>query len=173
MKAKEKGAKLIHVDPRFTRTSAVADIYVPIRGGLRHRLPGRPDQLGHSERQVLQGVRRQLHQRRDDHQCRTISDTEDLDGRLLGLQRRDDARRTTTPAWQYDRTQVQQSQRARRHRSRAGRQQPQQPDGGGFDAAMARRHVAELRRAGQSACCRRREQTRPDAAGPATASSRS
>src|SRR5215216_4886466 len=33
MKAKEAGAKLIHVDPRFTRTSAVADIYAPIRTG--------------------------------------------------------------------------------------------------------------------------------------------
>ena len=31
MKAKERGAKIIHVDPRFTRTSAVADIYAPIR----------------------------------------------------------------------------------------------------------------------------------------------
>src|SRR6476620_9203416 len=34
MKAKvEHGAKLIHVDPRFTRTSAVADTYAPIRAG--------------------------------------------------------------------------------------------------------------------------------------------
>src|ERR1700709_631707 len=33
MKAKERGAKIIHVDPRFTRTSAVADIHVPIRVG--------------------------------------------------------------------------------------------------------------------------------------------
>lgn len=33
MKAKEKGAKLIHVDPRFTRTSAKADIYLRIRTG--------------------------------------------------------------------------------------------------------------------------------------------
>ena len=33
MKAKQNGAKLIHIDPRFTRTSAVADIYVPIRAG--------------------------------------------------------------------------------------------------------------------------------------------
>ncbi len=34
MKAKvEHGAKIIHVDPRFTRTSAVADIYAPIRAG--------------------------------------------------------------------------------------------------------------------------------------------
>jgi formate dehydrogenase major subunit len=33
MKAKENGAKLIHVDPRFTRTSAMADIHAPIRAG--------------------------------------------------------------------------------------------------------------------------------------------
>jgi formate dehydrogenase major subunit len=34
MKAKvERGAKIIHVDPRFTRTSAVADIYAPVRAG--------------------------------------------------------------------------------------------------------------------------------------------
>ncbi|HEY7366707.1 MAG TPA: formate dehydrogenase-N subunit alpha [Methylomirabilota bacterium] len=33
MRAKERGAKIIHVDPRFTRTSATADIWVPIRSG--------------------------------------------------------------------------------------------------------------------------------------------
>jgi len=33
MKAKENGATIIHVDPRFTRTSAVADLHVPIRAG--------------------------------------------------------------------------------------------------------------------------------------------
>ncbi|PZR59513.1 MAG: formate dehydrogenase [Candidatus Meridianibacter frigidus] len=33
MQAKERGAKIIHVDPRFTRTSALADTYVPIRSG--------------------------------------------------------------------------------------------------------------------------------------------
>jgi formate dehydrogenase major subunit len=33
MQAKANGAKLIHVDPRFTRTSAVADIYAPLRAG--------------------------------------------------------------------------------------------------------------------------------------------
>jgi formate dehydrogenase-N alpha subunit len=32
-RAKENGAKVIHVDPRFTRTSAKADIYVRIRTG--------------------------------------------------------------------------------------------------------------------------------------------
>src|SRR5438093_4426432 len=33
MQAKLKGANLIHIDPRFTRTSAVADLYVPLRAG--------------------------------------------------------------------------------------------------------------------------------------------
>jgi formate dehydrogenase major subunit len=33
MQAKLRGAKLIHVDPRFTRTSAMADIHAPIRAG--------------------------------------------------------------------------------------------------------------------------------------------
>ncbi len=33
LKARERGAKLIHVDPRFTRTSAMADAYVAIRAG--------------------------------------------------------------------------------------------------------------------------------------------
>ena len=46
VQAKEKGATIIHVDPRFTRTSALADIYAPIRtgtdiaflGGIIHHL---------------------------------------------------------------------------------------------------------------------------------------
>jgi formate dehydrogenase major subunit len=33
MEAKRKGATIIHVDPRFTRTSAVSDLHVPIRAG--------------------------------------------------------------------------------------------------------------------------------------------
>jgi formate dehydrogenase major subunit len=33
MRAKEKGATLMHVDPRFTRTSALCDLYVGIRAG--------------------------------------------------------------------------------------------------------------------------------------------
>ena len=33
MEAKARGAKVIHIDPRFTRTSAVADLYLPIRAG--------------------------------------------------------------------------------------------------------------------------------------------
>src|SRR5206468_4536135 len=33
MKARERGATLIHVDPRFSRTSACCNEYVPIRTG--------------------------------------------------------------------------------------------------------------------------------------------
>ena len=32
-KAKEKGGKIISVDPRYTRTSAVSDLYAPLRSG--------------------------------------------------------------------------------------------------------------------------------------------
>jgi formate dehydrogenase major subunit len=33
MQAKERGATVIHADPRFTRTSALADLYAPVRAG--------------------------------------------------------------------------------------------------------------------------------------------
>src|ERR687896_1055114 len=33
MRARVNGAKLIHVDPRFTRTSANCDIHAPVRAG--------------------------------------------------------------------------------------------------------------------------------------------
>ncbi len=33
VEAQRRGAKVIHVDPRFTRTSAVADLHIPLRSG--------------------------------------------------------------------------------------------------------------------------------------------
>ena len=33
LEARERGAKVIHVDPRFNRTSAMADIWLPLRAG--------------------------------------------------------------------------------------------------------------------------------------------
>ena len=44
-RAKERGAKLICVDPRFTQTAAVADLYAPIRSGTDIAFLGRVDQL--------------------------------------------------------------------------------------------------------------------------------
>lgn len=40
LKAKERGAVLIHIDPRFTRTSALADVYLPLRAGTDIALLG-------------------------------------------------------------------------------------------------------------------------------------
>src|SRR5689334_14336638 len=33
IEAQRRGARVIHVDPRYTRTSALADLHVPIRSG--------------------------------------------------------------------------------------------------------------------------------------------
>ena len=33
VEAKERGAQVFHVDPRYTRTSAIADLHVPLRAG--------------------------------------------------------------------------------------------------------------------------------------------
>jgi formate dehydrogenase major subunit len=40
IEAKARGAKVIHVDPRFTRTSALADLHVPLRAGTDIALLG-------------------------------------------------------------------------------------------------------------------------------------
>ncbi len=53
MEAKARGATVIHIDPRFTRTSAVADLHVPLRAGVGHRAARRADQLRAEQRQVL------------------------------------------------------------------------------------------------------------------------
>ena len=40
VEAKKRGATIVHVDPRFTRTSALADIFVPLRAGTDIALLG-------------------------------------------------------------------------------------------------------------------------------------
>jgi len=51
MKAKMNGAKIVHIDPRFTRTSAVADLHVPLRAGTDIAfLGGLINYVIHSER---------------------------------------------------------------------------------------------------------------------------
>src|SRR4051812_38848362 len=40
IEAKERGAKVIHVDPRYTRTRAMPDLHVPIRAGSAIAFPG-------------------------------------------------------------------------------------------------------------------------------------
>ena len=41
LQAKDKGATLIHADPRFTRTSALVDLHAPLRAWLRDRFTER------------------------------------------------------------------------------------------------------------------------------------
>jgi len=51
MRARERGARIIHVDPRFTRTSAMSSLHVPIRAGSDIAfLGGLINHVLHSER---------------------------------------------------------------------------------------------------------------------------
>src|SRR3712207_5438131 len=85
MQAKLRGAKVIHVDPRFTRTSAVADIYAPIRAGSDIAF------LGGLIRYVIENEKCFREYVVNYTNAATIinddfRDTEDLDGVFSGLQ---------------------------------------------------------------------------------------
>lgn len=54
MRARENGAKLICVDPRFTQTVAKADLYAPLRSGTDIAF------LGGMVKYILAGTRRPL-----------------------------------------------------------------------------------------------------------------
>jgi len=97
--AKNRGAKVIHVDPRFTRTSALADTYVPVRAGadvaflggivnyiLDNELDFRDYVLAYTNASMLVG---------EDFQ-----DTEDLDGLFSGFSPETNTYDQTS--WQYD-----------------------------------------------------------------------
>jgi formate dehydrogenase major subunit len=99
MEAKKRGATVIHVDPRFSRTSALADLYVPIRAGsdiaflgglINHVLTEdkyfREYVLNYTNAATLVS---------DEFQ-----DTEDLDGVFSGLDR--DERHYQAETWQYE-----------------------------------------------------------------------
>lgn len=104
MEAKARGAKVIHVDPRFTRTSALADVHVPLRAGTDIAF------LGGIVNHVLQ------HDRyfRDYIVAYTnapfvlredFRDTEDLDGVFSGFD--PDGRTYDNSSWQYEGLEVQ------------------------------------------------------------------
>ena len=98
MEAKARGAKVIHVDPRFTRTSALADQFVPIRVGtdiaflggiinyvLENELDFREYVVAYTNAATIVS---------EDFQ-----DTDDLDGLFSGF---DPESRTYDPtSWQY------------------------------------------------------------------------
>jgi formate dehydrogenase major subunit len=98
MEAKKRGAKIIHVDPRFTRTSAVADLSVPIRAGADIAfVGGLINYVLTSEKYFRDYVLAYTN-------AATIltehfADTEDLDGVFSGLDR--DHRLYDMDTWQY------------------------------------------------------------------------
>ena len=99
MEAKARGATIIHVDPRFTRTSAVSDLHVPLRAGsdiaflgglINHVLTEEKD-----FREYVVAYTNAATILRED-----FRDTEDLDGLFSGF---DEQGRTYDPtSWQYE-----------------------------------------------------------------------
>jgi formate dehydrogenase major subunit len=103
MEAKRRGAKIIHVDPRFTRTSAVADLHVPIRAGSDIAfLGGLVNYIIQNDRYFKDYVVNYTNAAaivRED-----FRDTEDLGGLFSGW---DEEGRTYDPSsWQYEGVEV-------------------------------------------------------------------
>jgi formate dehydrogenase major subunit len=98
MEAKLRGATIIHVDPRFTRTSAVADLHVPLRAGSDIAfLGGIVNYILENGRELREYVARYTNAATivDDG----FRDTEDLDGLFSGWDAAAHAYDPTT--WQY------------------------------------------------------------------------
>jgi len=98
MEAKARGATIIHVDPRYTRTSAVADIHVPLRAGSDIAF------LGGIVRHVLENEAYFKEYVLNYTNASTIitdefRDTEDLDGLFSGLN--EETRHYDFDTWQY------------------------------------------------------------------------
>jgi formate dehydrogenase major subunit len=98
MEAKRRGATIIHVDPRFTRTSAVADLHVPIRAGSDIAfLGGIVNYIianGREFRDYVVSYTNAATILRDD-----FRDTEDLDGLFSGWN--EEKARYDIKSWQY------------------------------------------------------------------------
>lgn len=99
MEAKARGAKVIHIDPRFTRTSAVSDLHVPLRAGsdiaflggiVRYILD---NELWFDE--YVKAYTNAATILREDYQ-----DTEDLDGLFSGYD--PETNTYDTSSWQYE-----------------------------------------------------------------------
>jgi formate dehydrogenase major subunit len=101
--AKARGAKVIHVDPQYSRTSALADLYVPIRAGADIAFVGgiinyiltnekyfRDYVVAYTNAPVILSEE--------------FADTEDLDGVFSGLDREN--RVYDAETWQYQGTEV-------------------------------------------------------------------
>jgi len=97
--ARESGACVIHVDPRFSRTSAMADLWIPLRAGSDIVL------LGGLVRYVLEHHREFSEYVRHYTNASVIlredlRDTEDLDGLFSGWDA--DHRKYSPESWSYE-----------------------------------------------------------------------
>ncbi len=100
MEAKRKGATIIHVDPRFTRTSAMADIHVPIRAGTDIAfLGGLINYVIEHDLWFKEYV--QSYTNAATLISEEFQDTEDLDGVFSGFD--DQKKAYDTKSWQYQR----------------------------------------------------------------------
>jgi formate dehydrogenase major subunit len=101
IEAKERGATVMHVDPRFTRTSAMADLHVPLRPGTDVAfLGGVINYILENERDFREYVRWYTNARvilKEE-----FRDTDDLDGLFSGWQP-DDCLYTVS-SWGYEGT---------------------------------------------------------------------
>src|SRR5947208_16279378 len=98
IEAKERGARVIHVDPRYTRTSAVADLHVPLRGGTDIAfLGGVINYILSNDRQFIEYVRHYTNARViiDDR----FRDTDEIDGFFSGWEPDDGVYKVST--WGY------------------------------------------------------------------------
>jgi formate dehydrogenase major subunit len=99
MEAKERGAKIIHVDPRFTRTSAVADLHVPLRAGSDVAfLGGVVNYILSNGREFREYV--ETYTNASVIITEKFRDTEDLDGLFSGWD--PDSKSYDIETWQYE-----------------------------------------------------------------------
>ncbi|MDX6723337.1 MAG: formate dehydrogenase major subunit, partial [Solirubrobacteraceae bacterium] len=99
VEAQGRGARVIHVDPRFTRTSALSDLHVPIRAGTDIAF------LGGIINHILEnGLEFREYVEHYTNAATIVTeafaDTEDLDGLFSGWNAED--RSYDVHTWQYD-----------------------------------------------------------------------
>jgi formate dehydrogenase major subunit len=101
IEAKERGATVMHVDPRYTRTSAMADLHVPIRAGSDIVFLGAiVNHILSTGSEFREYVRHYTNARaivKED-----FRDTEDLDGMFSGWE--PDEALYQVDSWGYERT---------------------------------------------------------------------
>ena len=134
MEARQRGATVIHVDPRFTRTSAVADIHVPLRAGTDIAfLGGLVNHVLTNERDFREYVVRYTNA--PVIISEDVADTEDLDGLFSGWD--PEAGEYDPTSWQYA---GMESQAAAGHREGGGTAESEQAGGGGGRTGGCLRH---------------------------------